>query len=52
MGKGIWHFTMSLDGFIAGPGDDRPVHMRDERCEVSQIVEACAFYTRVINRSV
>jgi putative selenium metabolism hydrolase len=33
-----------------GPGDNRLAHMRDERCEVSQIVEACAFYTRVIDR--
>ena len=22
MGKVLWHITMSLDGFIAGPGDD------------------------------
>lgn len=22
MGKALWHITMSLDGFIAGPGDD------------------------------
>ena len=23
MGKVLWHVTMSLDGFIAGPGDDK-----------------------------
>jgi hypothetical protein len=22
MGKILWHITMSLDGYIAGPGDD------------------------------
>jgi hypothetical protein len=22
MGRVLWHITMSLDGFIAGPGDD------------------------------
>lgn len=21
-GKVLWHFTMSLDGFVAGPNDD------------------------------
>jgi putative selenium metabolism hydrolase len=31
-----------------GPGDSKLAHMRDERCETSQIVDACAFYTRVI----
>jgi len=24
--------------------------MRDEKCEISQILDACAFYTRVIDR--
>jgi acetylornithine deacetylase/succinyl-diaminopimelate desuccinylase-like protein len=33
-----------------GPGDSRLAHMRDERCEINQIVEACAFYTRFIDR--
>jgi putative selenium metabolism hydrolase len=33
-----------------GPGDYKQAHMRDERCEVSQILEACAVYTRVIGR--
>ena len=23
MGKVLWHVTMSMDGFIAGPGDDK-----------------------------
>jgi putative selenium metabolism hydrolase len=33
-----------------GPGDYKLAHMRDERCEVGQILEACAVYTRVIDR--
>ncbi len=33
-----------------GPGDHKLAHMLDERCELSQIVDACAMYTRVIAR--
>ena len=33
-----------------GPGEYKLAHMRDERCEISQIVEACAFYTRAIDK--
>lgn len=33
-----------------GPGDPKLAHMRDERCAVEQIVEACAVYTRVIDQ--
>ena len=33
-----------------GPGENKLAHMRDEKCEVSQIVDACAVYTRVIDR--
>ena len=33
-----------------GPGESKLAHMRDEKCEISQILEACAFYTRVIDR--
>ena len=33
-----------------GPGEHKLAHMRDERCEVRQIVEACEVYTRVIGR--
>ncbi|OGO40901.1 MAG: hydrolase [Chloroflexi bacterium RBG_16_58_14] len=33
-----------------GPGDNKLAHMRNEKCEVSQIVDACAVYTRVINK--
>jgi len=33
-----------------GPGDYRLAHMRDESCPVQQIVDACGFYVRVIER--
>ncbi len=33
-----------------GPGDYKLAHMRDEKCEVSQILDACAVYTSVIDR--
>jgi putative selenium metabolism hydrolase len=31
-----------------GPGDYKMAHMRNESCEVKQIVDACNFYARVI----
>lgn len=31
-----------------GPGDYKLAHMRDENCEVSQIIEACHFYLALI----
>ncbi len=31
-----------------GPGEHKLAHMRDERCPVEQVVEACAVYARVI----
>lgn len=31
-----------------GPGEYKLAHMRDERCQVSQVWEACEFYTRLI----
>lgn len=33
-----------------GPGEHKQAHMRDESCAVTQIVEACEVYTRVIDR--
>jgi hypothetical protein len=30
-GKVLWHFTMSLDGFVAGPTDLRPPHRSTRR---------------------
>jgi putative selenium metabolism hydrolase len=33
-----------------GPGEYKLAHMRDESCNVSQITDACEFYTRLIER--
>jgi putative selenium metabolism hydrolase len=33
-----------------GPGEHKLAHMRNENCEVDQIVEACGFYTRLIEK--
>jgi acetylornithine deacetylase/succinyl-diaminopimelate desuccinylase-like protein len=33
-----------------GPGDSKLAHMRDEKCPIDQIVDACAFYARVIEQ--
>jgi putative selenium metabolism hydrolase len=33
-----------------GPGEYKLAHMRNEHCKVSQILEACAFYVRVIEK--
>ena len=32
-----------------GPGEYKLAHMRDESCEVSQIVDACSFYAHLID---
>ena len=33
-----------------GPGEYKLAHMRNESCEVSQIVDACDFYAHLINK--
>jgi putative selenium metabolism hydrolase len=33
-----------------GPGEYKLAHMRNENCEVSQIIEACGFYANVIGK--
>ena len=33
-----------------GPGEYKLAHMRNENCEISQIVETCGFYTRLIGK--
>lgn len=35
-----------------GPGEYKLAHMRDENCKVEQIVDACGFYTRLIDKIV
>ena len=55
-GYGFWDFStnavtpvsLGIPTIGFGPGDPKLAHMRDESCEVDQIVEACSFYTRVI----
>jgi putative selenium metabolism hydrolase len=53
---GFWDFStnavtpvsLGIPTIGFGPGDYRLAHMRDESCEVQQIVDACGFYTRLI----
>lgn len=33
-----------------GPGEYKLAHMRNEHCEIDQIIEACGFYTRLIQK--
>lgn len=33
-----------------GPGEYKLAHMRDERCAVQQIIDACGFYARLTAR--
>lgn len=33
-----------------GPGEYKLAHMRDERCAVQQIIDACGFYARLVER--
>jgi putative selenium metabolism hydrolase len=55
---GFWDFStnavtpvrMGIPTIGFGPGEPKLAHMRDEYCEVQQIVEACSFYTRLIER--
>jgi acetylornithine deacetylase/succinyl-diaminopimelate desuccinylase-like protein len=40
--------SMGIPTIGFGPGDSKLAHMRDEHCEVGQIVDACRFYTHLI----
>jgi putative selenium metabolism hydrolase len=40
--------SMGIPTIGFGPGEYKLAHMRNESCEVKQIVDACAFYTRLI----
>jgi acetylornithine deacetylase/succinyl-diaminopimelate desuccinylase-like protein len=33
-----------------GPGEYKLAHMRNENCKVDQIIEACGFYARLIDK--
>jgi putative selenium metabolism hydrolase len=54
---GFWDFStnavtpvnLGIPTIGFGPGDYRLAHMRDESCEVRQILEACRFYISAIH---
>jgi putative selenium metabolism hydrolase len=48
--NGLTPAAMGIPTIGFGPGEYKLAHMRDESCEVSQILEACNFYTRVIEK--
>jgi len=33
-----------------GPGDSKLAHMKDEHCSVEEIIDACQFYTALIEK--
>lgn len=55
---GFWDFStnavtpvrMGIPTIGFGPGESKLAHMRDESCEVSQILDACRFYARVTQK--
>jgi len=54
----FWDFSTNAVALIRlgipaigfGPGEYKLAHMRDEKCAVSEIVDACAVYSRLIAR--
>ena len=52
----FWDFSTNAVALVSqgipcigfGPGDPKLAHMRNERCAVDQIINACAFYTALI----
>lgn len=42
--------SMGIPTIGFGPGEYKLAHMRNERCNVDQIVEACGFYTNLIQQ--
>lgn len=42
--------SMGIPTIGFGPGEYKLAHMRNEKCSVEQILEACGFYTRLIGK--
>jgi len=42
--------SMGIPTIGFGPGEFKLAHMRNESCEVNQILEACSFYIRLIQK--
>jgi putative selenium metabolism hydrolase len=54
----FWDFSTNAVAVVSlgiptigfGPGEHKLAHMRNERCETRQIIDACALYARAIGR--
>jgi putative selenium metabolism hydrolase len=42
--------SMGIPTIGFGPGEYKLAHMRNESCQIEQIIEACCFYTRLIHK--
>jgi len=57
-GYDFWDFStnavtpvsMGIPTIGFGPGEDKLAHMRNENCEVEQILDACRFYANLIGK--
>jgi putative selenium metabolism hydrolase len=55
---GFWDFStdavtpvsMGIPTIGFGPGEPKLAHMRNESCPINQIIEACSFYARAIEK--